>query len=330
MKNSSIEQQALQQATGMEYEAISVSLGQLVPGKNVRRAEDYPSADVSAMASSILSLGLLQNLVVSRSEGDSYAVHAGGLRFAGLLHLKSEGRITADFPVRCLCIPAEQAITASAVENLRRVPMSPAQELQAFARLRDEGLSNEAIAAAFGIHPAAVARRLKLASVSPRLRDEFARGNITLELMTILAGVDDHARQEDAWDAFQQQWDRSPAGLRRVLAANREIDLNTHRLGRFVPLDEYLAAGGSIRRDLLDESICFAQDVPLLRQLAAVRLQAEADRIAREEGWAFALAEIEPGGDLRARYRFIRITSRPLTEAEEAQRIVLEDERDAL
>ncbi|NCE89404.1 hypothetical protein [Pseudomonas sp. L13] len=65
----------------------------------------------------------------------------------------------------------------SLAENRHQVPMHPAEEFEAFAKLIEEGHSVEQVAACFGVSPLVVTRRMKLARVSPRLMARFRDGD---------------------------------------------------------------------------------------------------------------------------------------------------------
>jgi ParB family chromosome partitioning protein len=56
--------------------------------------------------------------------------------------------------------------------------MHPADEFVALAKLIGQGKSVEDVAAAFGITPLVVKRRMKLATVSPKLMTQFRDGQI--------------------------------------------------------------------------------------------------------------------------------------------------------
>ena len=62
---------------------VRIALNKLaISERNIRRTDR--KVDLDALAASIRSLGLLQNLSVTRAEGDRYTVGAGGRRLAAL------------------------------------------------------------------------------------------------------------------------------------------------------------------------------------------------------------------------------------------------------
>ena len=70
--------------------------------------------------------------------------------------------------------------------------MHPADEFAAFAKLIAQGKSVEDVAAAFGVTPLVVKRRMKLATVSPQLMALYREGEIGLDCLMVLASVDEH------------------------------------------------------------------------------------------------------------------------------------------
>ena len=268
---------------------ILVPLSQLLPRRSRRNVRTTPRQSIPELAASIARVGLLQNLIVILSaDGEQYEVVAGDRRLTALKLLAKKKRITADHDVPCLLVPDASARTVSLAENLLREQMHPADQFEAFAALVKEGRPIEDIAADFGVSPLVVQRRLKLANVSPRLMSDYRAGGVTLEQLMALTITDDHAAQEAAFYGAPE-WQRSASALRERLT-EREITA-THPLVRFVGLDAYTAAGGSIRRDLFAEGDAgsYLTDAALLETLVRGKLDALAEDV-RAEGWAWVEA----------------------------------------
>jgi ParB family transcriptional regulator, chromosome partitioning protein len=72
--------------------------------------------------------------------------------------------------IRCVLDTEHDAHEISLAENVIRSAMHPADEFEAFSLLHTEkGMAADDIAARFGVSPAVVRQRLKLAAVSPAL-----------------------------------------------------------------------------------------------------------------------------------------------------------------
>jgi ParB family chromosome partitioning protein len=279
---------AQERATALEAEQVNpgdlvlIPLSRLVHSAfNVRKSG---GEDVSELAALIKAQGLLQNLVVHTDEtkrgkvtGD-YGVAAGGRRLRALTLLARAGDIPADKDILCRLITREEAIAASAAENSGREPMSVADTVTAFAAMLAAGAGIEDVAVCFGVSPLTVRRRLKLASVSPKLFALFREDKMNLDQLMALVISDDHAAQERAWESTPP-YSRQASTLRRQLLGE-EIDASRDTVARFVGLAAYEAAGGPVVRDLFaEEDSGYIADVALLHRLAMARLTTEADTI---------------------------------------------------
>lgn len=326
MKLSKQELEALIAASPRSF----VPFNKLVLSPTYQARPENPAAPLplSELAASIEAAGLLHNLVVVRGARGLHEVCAGGRRLRAMALLVEQGRWAENQPVPVLVVPAEQALMASLIENVEREALNPADEFAAFARLIDGGRSVEDVAAAFGVTPQVVKRRLKLAAVSPALLKLFREGGIGLDCLMVLASLDDPARQEQLWQQLPE-WNRSADQLRRLLTRG-EVESDRDGVAIFVTLPTYEAAGGPLRRDLFsDDGKAYLQDAALLERLALDKLQQPASEVAAE-GWKWV--------DVRTRYVYedhvrhgeVR-RARRAPSAEEATRLAqLEAELEAL
>ncbi len=287
---------------------ITVALKLLERDKlNVRKKS--PARSVDELAALIHSQGLLQNLVVrpllsgkktSRPSG-RYGVVAGGRRLEALNLLFTQGKVDAEFPVRCLEVSQEDALSVSLAENCAREPLHGADVFDAMTCMVEQGKSPVQIANAWGVSVLTVERRLKLAKVSPKLMALYREDQISLEQMMALTLVDEHATQEAAWEG-SSSWERSPHNLRRKLT-ERDVSPN-HPLARFVGMEAYVQAGGTVRHDLFAEEGeaggSYMKEPALLERLARERLEREAEAV-RGQGWAWTEVRTSFGyGDRQA------------------------------
>jgi ParB family chromosome partitioning protein len=315
----------------MSNALVSIPLCSLKRSKlNIRKTA--PSEDLEHLAASIASTGLLENLVVrpNGKGGDSYEVIAGARRLAALKLLARRKKISRDHPISCLLLESSETsdiVEVSLAENLVRAPVHPADQFEAFAKLQKEGLPVEDIAARFGLAPAVVRQRLKLAAISPKLMTEYRNEAMTLELLMAFAISDDHEAQQQVWDQVAGS-DPSPRTIRRLLT--QSLVEGSDRRAVFVGARAYEAAGGVVLRDLFDEEgEGYFTDSQLLDRLVSERLEAEADAL-RNEGWAWV--EVRPDNatlDL-SRYGRIRMVEARLDDEEEARLTSLSERYDAL
>lgn len=318
----------------------------LIPSPaNVRKKKRTADVIMNRAISISAFGGLLQNLVVVPEIKDGKrtgraAVTAGETRRLALC-LLADGKVpdaegfTYDYPVPVLEVADEEALAASATENIEREDMHPADQFEAFKRLYEQCGSVEHVAAVFHVTPLVVERRLKLAAASPKLFDLYRNDGMTLEQLMALCLTDDHALQEKVWNAARNAWQRDPHDLRRAITSE-EVPC-TNPLARFVTIKAYERAGGAVRRDLFsDENEGWLTDAPLLKELAVAKLEKTAEGV-RREGWGWV--EIKPEVTYSHDLGYTRATKglRPMTDDERSRLQTLEatldeaeSERDAL
>jgi ParB family chromosome partitioning protein len=311
---------------------LFIPLNKLKKSPRNARKTPHPEADIEALAASIAAHGMLQSPVVEPElkEGKPtgfYLVTIGeGRRQAQLLRVKRK-EIAKTEPIRCVVETAQDAFEISLAENAIRSPMHPADQFEAFQALQTgKGLSAEDIAARFGVTPAVVRQRLKLAAVSPLLLDAYRNEEMTYEQLSAFTITDDIAKQERVWEDIGSYSDRDE--LLRALSEHHIAADDPRAV--FVGADAYREAGGAILRDLFDEDgEGYFTDPELLFRLAAAKLETVAATV-KAEGWKWV--EVMPQYDHSAISGFRRVyrKERTLSADEQAQREALEAEYTAL
>jgi ParB family chromosome partitioning protein len=277
---------------------------------------------------SIAAVGLLQPLVVRKTNRGKFAVIAGQRRYLALSALAERGTISPDAPVPCSVMPGTvDAAEISLTENVVRAPMHPADQFEAFRDLVDSGSTPADIAARFGITEIAVRQRLKLARVCTAVFEAYRKADLTLEQVQALAISDDHAAQERLFNELSQR-NGSPANIRAVLTQD-EIGATDKRV-RYVTLAAYEAEGGALRRDLFAEGEkgMFVLDAQLLDRLAMEKLTLEAETV-KAEGWKWVEMALELDRS-EMDFRVRRPEPLPLSEEAEAEHSKLSAEYTAL
>lgn len=262
-----------------------ISLDKLTPSPlNVRQVK-AEQGSVKALAASIKAVGLLENLIVVPHEGetagDVFEVVAGERRLAALKQLAGQGAIPADHLIDCKVIPRADATAASLAENDQREAMHPADQVEAFKRLVDDGMSVTAIGAQFGVSKAVVKERLALAGVAPEVLATYRAGDIDLGQVEAFTLTSDHAKQRELLrgDKTPDAW-----SIKRSLteAAVRASDPRA----RFVGEKDYVAAGGLVRKDLFAQhDATYFEDAGLLERLALEKLEAQTAHFRDEWPW---------------------------------------------
>ncbi|MBR0899591.1 ParB N-terminal domain-containing protein, partial [Bradyrhizobium tropiciagri] len=276
---------------------VRVPLSKLKKSPRNARKTPHSEAAIEALAASIAAKGILQNLVIEPEvdgEGAAtgfFCVTIGeGRRLAQLLRVKRK-EIKKSEPIRCIVDTANDAHEISLDENVTRESMHPADQFEAFRKVADErGFGAEEIAARFGVTPNVVRQRLRLGAVSPKLIQLYRDGDLALEQVMAFAITDDQARQEAIYERLSCDGDAST--IRRLLTETHVAA--TDRRARFVGLEAYTEAGGTILRDLFTEDRGgYLEDVSLLDLLVTARLGREADSLRAAEGWRWTEAHLD-------------------------------------
>ncbi len=170
---------------------------------NIRRVK--AGVSIEDLAASIARRGLIQSIHVrpvldgEGQETGMFEVPAGGRRYRALEMLVKQKRLNKTAPVPCVVGATDSGILMeeiSLAENDERVPAHPLDQYRAFQSMRDKGMTEEDIAAAFFVDVNVVKQRLRLASVSPALLDIYAEDGIELKQLMAFTVSQDHARQE--------------------------------------------------------------------------------------------------------------------------------------
>ncbi|MEL6859798.1 MAG: ParB/RepB/Spo0J family partition protein [Pseudomonadota bacterium] len=163
----------------------SIPLADLkVSSLNMRHGRKKP--DVSDILPSIRAHGVRQSLLV-RAEGNKFGVIAGRRRLFALRQVAKE--TDKDIKVPCILMKSASeadAIEASLIENVARVPATEMEQYTAFQQLHGAGRSVDEIADYYGITPLTVKRVLALANLLPPIRKAYSDGDIDRETIRAL------------------------------------------------------------------------------------------------------------------------------------------------
>ena len=288
--------------------------------RNVRKVKTGIESLAASMASED---GQIQNLVVIAREDGKYEVIVGERRRRAAVHNVKTKVWGRDVTLRCELRDGKNATSISYAENAEREEMHPADAIRAFATLQDEGFTEEAIANRYHYDRAEVAKMLALAAVSPKVINALAANKIDVACAQAFTLTDDHKRQERLLKRY-----RTAHEVRRALT---ETKVTTgHRLFRFIGMEAYQAANGTITGDLFStKGEGYADDPELVQRLVDEKLDALA-AAAEAEGWGEVIAAEQTPYDS---YKWHRLypdqETRTLSEAEEVFMDELQEKRDA-
>ncbi len=302
---------------------------------NIRRVK--AGVSIEELSASIARRGLIQSLHVRpvlNGEGQEtgmFEVPAGGRRYRALEMLIKQKRLNKTAPVPCVIGATDSGILMeeiSLAENDERVPAHPLDQYRAFQSMREKGMTEEDIAAAFFVDVNVVKQRLRLASVSPILLDIYAEDGMELKHLMAFTVSPDHVRQEQVWEMIRNSWQKEPYHIRRMLTETTVRAADKRAV--FVGVDAYEAAGGLVLRDLFEsDDGGWLQDVGLLDRLVSEKLTTIADEISTH-GWKWVEAAVSIPYGVTHGLRPIRGVPLDITEEEQATRDALQEELDRL
>jgi len=274
----------------------NIPLNQLVISPlNVRKTSPSEAAQDELMAS-IQAHGLLENLIVQPGENNIFEVLAGGRRLLALQTLAERKHLSEGHPIACL-IHEGDAQEISLAENVVRLSMHALDQFEAFRDLSDNGQTISQIAERFGHSEHLVRQRLRLGRVAFEIREAYRVDEINLETLMAFALTEDTEQQMAVWNEIRDGQVTSYT-VRRMLTEEKIIA--TSQYVRFIGIEAYKEAGGTIKRDLFsqDDEALHLDDRALVMKLVQEKLTTEAEKIQTEEGWKWSQAHIEMSYEL--------------------------------
>lgn len=255
--------------------------------------QDADPEGIDLLADSLAMIGLIQNLSGILDGEGRVGIVAGGRRLRAIARaVERDATVTerhpelASIPVRIAPDEATARAWASA-ENAAREDLAPADEIRAYGRMKEAGADVSAIARSFGKTEAHVYRRLALAALPAPVLDALKEGQISLGMAKAFTVSQDEAL---ILTVLAEVKGRDVSEHRIKQALQPAAVSATDRRARFVGLDAYEAAGGSVSRDLFSDTVAL-HDADLLQDLFTERLNAEAGTLAAGWKWAEVMAD---------------------------------------
>jgi len=154
----------------------------------------FSDAELEELSRSIREKGILQPLIVRKSEG-FYELVAGErrLRAAKLAGLEQ-------VPVVIKEVSDSDLLEVSIIENIQREDLNPIEESEAYHRLIEEfGLTQENLAGRIGKSRSSVANFLRLRQLPEQVKASILAGDLSMGHARALLGADTSAQQTAAW-----------------------------------------------------------------------------------------------------------------------------------
>jgi ParB family chromosome partitioning protein len=151
----------------------SVPVSAIVPNPSQPRKE-FADEDISSLAASIRERGLLQPILVRRTEGEKFELVAGERRWRAV-QLAGFDQI----PAIVRDTPDEEMLPLALIENLLREDLDPIEQARAFRELARSGLTQAEIASRVGRGRALVANTIRLLNLPPEIQEQVASGRLS-------------------------------------------------------------------------------------------------------------------------------------------------------
>jgi ParB/RepB/Spo0J family partition protein len=270
-------------------ERTTVKLAKLVAGPNQR--SDITRVSIEDLVASIPIHGVLNPLIVRKSDKGKFVVHAGGRRLRALNRLYKQDR-NYEVPVIIMDDAIDNLDEIALIDNTQRINLHPVDEYHQYSALVDKGLSQPEIAARFGVTLKWVGQRLQLAKLSPEILKDWRAGKVDADQAAALSANADHATQNMVWSRAKDEWAKRPDRLRQSVQASATLQSSPRF--KFVGSAAYEMAGGEYSDDLFTEQRIILNPVLLLK-LEEEKLTAECKRLT-SDGWKWARTENDLGG----------------------------------
>ena len=155
----------------------------LIPNQNQPR-KDFSSDELNSLASSIEETGIIQPILVRKSN-DFYEIVAGERRWRAAQIAKIH-----EVPVLIKQLTDEEVVKISIIENIQRVDLNPVEEANSYNQLiKDFGYTQEKVAVSLGKSRSHIANSLRLLSLPESIIKFLKEGKMTSGHARALVGV---------------------------------------------------------------------------------------------------------------------------------------------
>lgn len=163
---------AVQQSAAGDGGVLQLSVDEIVRNPRQPRSSAFDEKDLRELAESIREHGIIQPLVVSPTDGETYTLIAGERR---LRAAKQIGLRTV--PVILRQASDRELLELALIENIQRAELNPLEEADAYRQLTEDfGLSHEEVAQRVGKSRPAISNTLRLLQLSDTVKSALIKG----------------------------------------------------------------------------------------------------------------------------------------------------------
>lgn len=193
-----------------------IPIEKLFPNPNQPR-QVFEKEPLEELANSIKEKGIIQPLLVRKSEDDTFEIIAGERRWraaqiAGLKEVPALLKQSED----------QDALEIALIENIQRENLNPVEESEAYDYLMKKyNLTQQELAQKVGKDRATVANMLRILNLQPGVRQMVSRGEISLGQAKVLLSVSDGKAQEQLAEKAKNE-NLSVRALEKLVAKAKE------------------------------------------------------------------------------------------------------------
>jgi len=175
-------------------ELVDIPVSKIIPNRYQPRRV-FRQAELSSLAASLKTKGLIQPILVRKGEGDKYELIAGERRWRAA---QISGLET--LPAWIRSIPDGELLEIALIENLHREELNPIETAEAYHRLMAErGFTQEQLAERLAQERSTVANYLRLLQLPPEIREDLARGALTMGHAKAILAAGSSEAQRALW-----------------------------------------------------------------------------------------------------------------------------------
>ncbi len=199
---------------------LEVELFKIVPNPYQPRVE-FDQEKLIELAESIKQHGILQPLVVSKTNGNQFELIAGERRFQA-----SKLAGLEKVPVIIREVDNQEKLELAIVENIQRHNLNPVEEAKSYFKLQEEfGMSQEEVAKKLGKSRSVVANKLRLLTLPVEIQKALQGGKITEGHAKAILALPNPEKQKALFEMII----KNKLNVRQVESKVREISVKPHK-----------------------------------------------------------------------------------------------------
>ena len=163
------------------YKIITIT--SLIPNKNQPRTK-FNKSELEELANSIKENGMLQPIIVRKSQNDNYEIIAGERRWRAAQIIGMH-----EVPVVLKNISDEEVMQIALIENIQRENLNPVEEAKAFEKLLNNNSNHEELAKIVGKSRSHISNMIRLLELDEKILNLIEEDKLSMGHARTLIGV---------------------------------------------------------------------------------------------------------------------------------------------